>query len=71
VPRQRHQKVPAATHRRTTIPVDRSRRVRNKEPKGNARKRSISLIGTKCDELFPPSRPEFRIRNQACHQIYG
>ncbi|WP_214327899.1 hypothetical protein [Nonomuraea sediminis] len=29
------------------------------------------LVDKKCDELFPPHKPEFAIRNQACHQMYG
>ncbi|WP_157255085.1 hypothetical protein [Nonomuraea typhae] len=32
---------------------------------------STSLVGQKCDELFPPSKPEFALRNRACHQMYG
>src|SRR5690606_30854505 len=36
-----------------------------------ARKTLASLIAARCDELFPPSRPAFRVRNQLCHRIYG
>jgi hypothetical protein len=30
-----------------------------------------SLIGMKCDELFPPHKREFRLRNIACHRVLG
>ncbi|GGO82203.1 hypothetical protein [Nonomuraea cavernae] len=29
------------------------------------------MFAEKCDELFPPSHPEFRLHNQICHQMYG
>lgn len=32
---------------------------------------SGNLIGRRCDELFPPSSPEFAMRNASCHQMYG
>lgn len=32
---------------------------------------SPSLIEMKCDELFPPHKREFRIRNVACHRLLG
>jgi hypothetical protein len=25
----------------------------------------------KCDELFPPNKLEFAVRNAACRQMYG
>lgn len=31
--------------------------------------RGRSLIGMKCDELFPPHKREFRLRNIACHRL--
>ncbi|WP_188196781.1 hypothetical protein [Nonomuraea sp. SYSU D8015] len=36
-----------------------------------SKKREVPLVAVMCDELFPPSSPEFRIRNRACHLIYG
>ncbi len=30
-----------------------------------------SLLGMKCDELFPPHKPEFQMRNAACHRLLG
>jgi hypothetical protein len=30
-----------------------------------------SLIAMKCDELFPPHKREFRLRNFACHRLLG
>ncbi|SDI46758.1 hypothetical protein SAMN05421505_1555 [Sinosporangium album] len=33
--------------------------------------RRPSLIDRRCDELFPPHRPEFAARNAACHHLYG
>lgn len=33
--------------------------------------RSPSLIAMKCDELFPPHKREFRLRNIACHRLLG
>lgn len=30
-----------------------------------------SLFGMKCDELFPPHKREFRLRNTACHRLLG
>ncbi|NUW47002.1 hypothetical protein [Nonomuraea rhodomycinica] len=30
-----------------------------------------TLMHRKCDELFPPGKPEFAARNSACHQLYG
>lgn len=73
VPRQRHQPVPSAPLRktRTTIPADRVRKTRSVDPKDSDRERAVPPIAAKCDELFPPARPEFQIRNQACHELLG
>lgn len=71
VPRQRPQHVPAAPRRKTAIPADRTRKTRSVDPRDSYRKRAVPLIAGKCDELFPPSRPEFRMRNQACHELLG
>ncbi|MFD1538746.1 hypothetical protein [Nonomuraea guangzhouensis] len=30
-----------------------------------------TVIDKKCDQLFPPNKPQFAIRNVACHQMYG
>lgn len=32
---------------------------------------SPSMIGTKCDELFPPRAREYRLRNIACHHVFN
>ncbi|GAA3225082.1 hypothetical protein [Nonomuraea helvata] len=44
-------------------------------PGGSTGTGTISSGGTimdkKCDQLFPPNKPEFAIRNAACHQMYG
>lgn len=33
--------------------------------------RRLSMFGNRCDQMFPPSRPEQRIRNRACHVLLG
>lgn len=48
-----------------------TRHVAPKAPKGGSPNWAVLLLSAKCDELFPPSRVEFRIRNQACHLLYG
>ena len=67
--RHRIQRVPMESRRAIVTPVDKGRKT--KAPKASIKKGSVSVIAAKCDELFPPSRPAFRVRNQACHQIYG
>jgi hypothetical protein len=69
LPRHRIQRVPMESRRTIATPVDKGRKT--KAPKASIKKGSVSVIAAKCDELFPPSRPAFRVRNQACHQIYG
>jgi hypothetical protein len=71
VPRQRHESVPAAPRTKTTTLVDRARKPKRIGPDDSSKKGVAALIAGKCDELFPPSRPAFRLRNQVCHQIYG
>ncbi len=72
VPRKRHQHVPAPPPRKTTIPVDRVvRKTRRVEPKDSESKPPVPPLAAKCDELFPPSLPEFQMRNQACHELMG
>jgi hypothetical protein len=38
---------------------------------GRIGKGSSRSVAAKCDRLFPPSAPKFRVRNRVCHQIYG
>ncbi|MER6947236.1 hypothetical protein ABT294_24690 [Nonomuraea sp. NPDC000554] len=52
-------------------PVSRAGETGGEEPEDGTDSQPSSLIPSKCDELFPPSRAEFRVRNQACHQLYG
>ncbi|AQZ62019.1 hypothetical protein BKM31_11525 [[Actinomadura] parvosata subsp. kistnae] len=35
------------------------------------RQQGTSLLGMQCDQMFPPSRQEFRVRNVACHRLLG
>ncbi|WP_327588571.1 hypothetical protein OHA25_17175 [Nonomuraea sp. NBC_00507] len=55
--------------RNSTSRTDRAEAPRRIDSEDEDKKRQGSLIGAKCDELFPPSRPAFRIRNRACHLI--
>jgi hypothetical protein len=57
--------------RNSTTRVDRVEEPRRIDREDEGKKREGSLIAAMCDELFPPARPEFRIRNRACHLIYG
>jgi hypothetical protein len=71
VPLQRHRTGPLAPPVKTVVPAERTKRSPNNEPRARDRgPETLEGIAT-CDELFPPSQPEFRIRNRACHMIYG
>lgn len=71
VPRQRYEDVPSTSHMTTATPSRRPRRTMPMVPEVRDRRRWAPLIAAKCDELFPPSRSEFLIRNRACHLLYG
>jgi hypothetical protein len=64
--------VPAAD-RHTPQPSPRAKRPakdpRPASPGTTGRRGSPSLIAMKCDELFPPHKREFRLRNIACHRL--
>jgi hypothetical protein len=69
-PLQRRENV-QVPRRNPTNRVDRVEEARRIDGAGEGKKREGSLIAATCDELFPPSRPEFRIRNRACRLILG
>jgi hypothetical protein len=68
---RRDENVPVAPRRKTAIPVDHEEAPRRSDRKGGDNKRVVPLIAAMCDERFPPSLPEFRLRNRACHLIFG
>ncbi len=80
-PHDRHQRLrprpPAdpAPNRHAPQPSPRAKRTpsdpRPPSPDTSTRGRSQSLIAMKCDELFPPHKREFQLRNIACHRLLG
>ncbi|MEV0830552.1 hypothetical protein [Nonomuraea rubra] len=40
-------------------------------PASSGRVGGGSLLGMRCDEMFPPHRHELRVRNLACHRLLG
>jgi hypothetical protein len=40
-------------------------------PTASGRGENPSLIDMKCNELFPPHKHDFRLRNIACHRLLG
>jgi hypothetical protein len=56
--------------RNPTTRIDRVEESRRLDREHGGKERVVPLVVAKCDELFPPSRPEFRIRNRACHLIF-
>ncbi|PRX44890.1 hypothetical protein B0I32_14919 [Nonomuraea fuscirosea] len=68
----RHQtRARAESRNEPSTPADWGRSTGIKGSTRGVRETSASLVAARCDELFPPSHPAFRLRNQACHQIYG
>lgn len=55
----------------TTATVAGARKAESKKLEGRTSEPSVPLIATKCEELFPPSRPDFRVRNLACRELLG
>lgn len=70
-PRQQHEAVPRMPHTTTATPPRRPRKPKPVVPEDRDSTRSAPRIAAKCDELFPPSRSGFLIRNRACHFHYG
>lgn len=70
-PRKRPENPTTRPRRKTTTRVDHTEEPKRIDRKDGSKNRLAPLIAAKCDELFPPSRPEFRIRNRACHLFYG
>lgn len=68
---RKHRVVRIEPRRKPSAPAARDRATGGKRAHRDNTGTPLSLIAARCDELFPPSRPAFRMRNQLCHQIYG
>lgn len=67
----RHRGVRAEPRKQPSASAGRDKATESKDAPRRVRKTLASLIAARCDKLFPPSRPAFRVRNQLCHRIYG
>lgn len=71
VPRERHRNEAPAPSKKTVVPTDRARKNGNNDPRARDRKPEVAGLAAMCDERYPPSRPELRMHNWACHSILG
>lgn len=68
-PRQQDKKVQTGSQRQSSYNA--GQRHGGNKGAGGRSNRKVDRRGVgKCDELFPPSRSDFRIRNRICHRIY-
>lgn len=61
---------PASSHVERKAPAPRPKRAEERRHVHREPRKVSPYVGW-CDELFPPSRPEHRIRNQACRALLG
>ncbi|MGR6918499.1 hypothetical protein ACU635_29990 [[Actinomadura] parvosata] len=63
--------VPGKDRHRPRGPKHRPDTPSSHTPAPPGREQRTSLLGMQCDQMFPPSRQELRVRNVACHRLLG